>query len=169
MTSKRSGFPPVASPDARVLVLGSLPGEFSLACGEYYAQPRNVFWRIVGELYGFGHEEPCARRVEALKANRVALWDVCATAHRKGCLDSAIRNATANSFVEFFRHHPRLRLVAFNGATAAELFGRLVVTQLPAELPAIPTRNLPSTSPAHAAMTYREKLSRWRVLLEFAR
>ena len=166
--TKRSGFAPVSAPDARVLVLGSLPGEVSLTRGEYYAQSRNVFWKIAGELLGFPYERPYAERLASLSASRLALWDVCASAARAGSLDSAISDAAANGFEAFLRAHSQLRLIAFNGAKAAELYRRLVIPSLPAALLEIPTRALPSTSPAHAAMPYAEKLKRWQIVADVA-
>jgi hypoxanthine-DNA glycosylase len=168
VATRHRGFPPIAAPDARALILGSLPGALSLARGEYYAQPRNTFWRIAGELFGFDPAGTYAERVEALKANRIALWDVCAAAERAGSLDSAIRAATANDFDRFLGDHPHIRLIAFNGATAANLYSRIVSPRLSANFSVIAQCALPSTSPAHAEMAYQEKLARWRVICETA-
>lgn len=163
------GFPSVAGSDARVLALGTLPGPESLRQQQYYAQSRNAFWRIMGKLVGAGPELPYTRRLEVLVEHRIALWDVCAAAERKGALDAAIRRASVvpNDFVVFFRDHPSIELVCFNGQTAADLYRRLVVPQLPMEFAAIEQRVLPSTSPAHAALSFERKLERWRVVAEF--
>jgi TDG/mug DNA glycosylase family protein len=166
--TRRSGFEPVSAPDARVLVLGSLPGEVSLTRGQYYAQPRNAFWKITGALFGFPCESSYADRLASLNARRVAIWDVCASAARAGSLDSAISDAAANGFQAFLRTHSQLRLIAFNGAKAAELYRRLVIPTLPAPFLKIPTQVLPSTSPAHAAMPYGEKLKRWQIVADVA-
>lgn len=175
MTSDRSpaslkacGFPPVAGPDARVLVIGTLPGPESLRQQQYYAQSRNSFWRIMGELVGAGPDLPYPRRLEVLVGHRMALWDVCAAAERVGALDAAIRRASVvpNDFMAFFRDHPSIELVCFNGQTAANLYRRLVVPQLPVEFAVIEQRVLPSTSPAHAALSFERKLERWRVVAE---
>ena len=157
------GFPPIESPRARVLILGSLPGQLSLQQRQYYAQPRNAFWRIMGTLFGAGPELNYAERIEQLTRSNVAVWDVCACAQRPGSLDSAIVSATAqpNEFAEFFREHGALQLVAFNGAKAAQLYARKVSPSLTAELRGIRTITLPSTSPAHAALSYERKLAEW--------
>ena len=165
----RVGFAPLSSPDARVLVLGSLPGELSLSRGEYYAQPRNAFWRIMSQLFGFPADGAYADRVAALLANRVALWDVCAAAKRVGSLDSAIASPVANEFAAFLDAHPKLDLIAFNGAKAADLYRRLVTARLPDGHVGIEQRVLPSTSPALAAMTYEQKLVRWEAVSRVAR
>jgi hypoxanthine-DNA glycosylase len=159
------GFPPVAAADARVLILGSLPGAMSLARREYYAQPRNAFWTIMGALVGAVPELAYPARLERLVASRIALWDVCASGFRPGSLDSAIRpkSVVANDFAAFFAEHPQIALVCFNGAKAAALFSRLVGVEL-----AVRRMVLPSTSPAHAGMPLAVKLERWRSVLASA-
>lgn len=160
------GFPPVATRDARVLILGTLPGPESLRQQQYYALPRNAFWRIMGDLFGAGPGVPYARRLRVLQQSRVALWDVCASAYRQGALDAAIRGESVvpNNFAVFFRSHPRLELVCFNGQTAAGLYRRRVLPGLPEPLQGMRREILPSTSPAHAAMSYERKLERWEVV-----
>ena len=159
-------FAPVARPDARALVLGSLPGQVSLCEQQYYAQPRNDFWKILGVLVGASPERPYADRLEALKAHRIALWDVCASARRPGSLDASIRHATvvANDFATFFRTHPKIGLICFNGRKAADLYRRFVLPGLPKPLQAIRCEVLPSTSPAHAAMRFEQKLAQWSIV-----
>jgi double-stranded uracil-DNA glycosylase len=165
---KSSGFDAVAGPDARVLILGTLPGAVSLACGQYYAQPRNAFWRIMGELVGASLELPYAERVERLVAARIAVWDVCAIAQREGSADAAIQPDTIqpNDFATFFRTHPHIELICFNGAKAAELFRRRVSPTLESPASAMRQIVLPSTSPANAAMPFVGKLSEWRAALQ---
>jgi TDG/mug DNA glycosylase family protein len=162
-----TGFPPVAAADARVLLLGSLPGAMSLARREYYAQPQNGFWRIMGALAGALPELPYAQRLERLTAARIALWDVCASGFRPGSLDSAIQPASvvANDFAAFLEAHPGIGLICCNGSKAADLFGRLVAPGLAEPFRDIRRIVLPSTSPAHAGMRFEEKLRRWREAL----
>lgn len=172
MPLRRSrGFPPIAAPDARVLILGSLPGQVSLAQRQYYAQPQNAFWRIMGALFGAGLELPYAERAERLQLNRVALWDVCKAAVRPGSLDAAIDPASIlpNDFRRFFLLHPHVRAVFTNGGTATRLYQRLVVPRLPDPWSALPVHPLPSTSPAHASMRFDHKLERWRAVVEALR
>lgn len=163
-----SSFAPVTAAGARVLVLGSLPGTLSLARQQYYALPQNAFWRIMGELAGASPELPYAARLERLMARRIALWDVCASAFRPGALDSAIAHDSVvpNDFAAFLTANPGIARIAFNGAKAAELFRRKVLPTLPPAQQAIARVTLPSTSPAHAGMTYAEKLRLWRVALD---
>jgi double-stranded uracil-DNA glycosylase len=100
-----SGFAPVADPDARILILGTLPGAVSLETGQYYAQPRNAFWTIMGEVCGAGTSLPYEERLERLLRRRIAIWDVCASARRPGSLDSGIGRARSGrtTFAGFSR------------------------------------------------------------------
>jgi double-stranded uracil-DNA glycosylase len=159
-----SGFDPVAGPKAAVLILGTLPGQVSLQHQQYYAQPRNHFWRVMGELLGFDPQLPYAARIQHLKDSGVALWDVCAAAHRPGSLDSSIaaRSVVVNPFDAFFSAHSELKLVCFNGAKAAALFKRHVLPTLTNDPHTYVT--LPSTSPAHAAMSFDMKVEKWSVI-----
>jgi TDG/mug DNA glycosylase family protein len=161
------GFPPIERADARVLILGSLPGQRSLQQRQYYAQPRNAFWRVMGELFGAVPQLSYAERTQRLIESRIALWDVCACAHRPGSLDAAIDHATVevNPFEAFFRQHEALQLICFNGATAARLYARNVLAHLPPQFQSIATKTLPSTSPAHAAMPFDAKLALWAAAL----
>lgn len=170
-SGKSVGFPPIACADARVLVLGSLPGRMSLERQQYYAQPRNAFWRIVEALWGIPLALPYEERTRRLALERVALWDVCAAAVRAGSLDTAIVHHTVepNDFASFLTRHPRIRGVYFNGTKSAELWLRLVAPCLPADLRTLPTQVLPSTSPAHQVLTFAAKLERWRVVHTAAR
>ncbi|MGB5580655.1 MAG: DNA-deoxyinosine glycosylase [Woeseia sp.] len=156
------GFAAAARHDARVLVLGSLPGVKSIIAGEYYAHPRNAFWEIVEDLYAIPRAIPYKTRIVKLNARGIALWDVLGASRRKGSLDSAIDAASAvpNDFAKFFARHPRVELVAFNGKTAARLYRRHVAGQLSERQAEFVT--LPSTSPAHAAISYAEKLRQWQ-------
>lgn len=164
---KSTGFPPVVAGRPRVLILGSLPGRASLAAGEYYAQARNSFWPIMGDLFGAGRELPYAQRTRRLTAHAVALWDVLACAHRPGSLDSRIDRSTmiVNDLAGFLNAHATVSVICFNGRTAAELYERFVLPGLGAAGRRIDRRVLPSTSPAHAALAYADKLERWSAAL----
>ncbi len=161
------GFPPVADDRARVLVLGSLPGRRSLAEHQYYAQPQNAFWRIMGRLLGAEPSLPYEQRLERLRLGNVALWDVLAAGEREGSLDSSIdpKSIVVNDFASFLARHRGIALVCFNGRTAAELYRRRVVPQLKPERAALATRLLPSTSPAYASLRFEQKLARWSAAL----
>jgi hypoxanthine-DNA glycosylase len=146
-----------------VLILGSMPSEASLAAHEYYAFCHNQFWRIAGEIAGVAPDAPYLRRKAALKRCRIALWDVVESCVRSGSLDSAIREDSirVNDFAAFLAAHPAIRRICFNGRKAESVWRRLVAPSLPAT-PEVGYVLLPSTSPAHAAMSYRAKLRTWR-------
>lgn len=152
------GFPPIADHNATILILGSLPGRASLVARQYYAHPRNGFWPILADVVGFSAGAPYAERAAALMRAGIAVWDVCAAAVRPGSLDSAIDAASVkpNDFAAFFVHHPKIMRVAFNGAAAAVLYRR---HRLPAE--GLGFVQLPSTSPAYAAMNFSAKRAKW--------
>ena len=158
------GFPPVAREDARVLILGSLPSEASLRAGEYYAHPRNAFWKIMQVIAGV--EGDYAARCHALQARGIAVWDVLSSSVRPGSLDADIdmNSAVPNDFADFFARHEDIRLVCFNGRKAQQMFQRRVQPSLPES--GLGFALLPSTSPAHASLTLEEKLAAWRGIIE---
>jgi double-stranded uracil-DNA glycosylase len=158
------GFPPIAGPGARVLILGSLPGRKSLEMSQYYAQPQNGFWRIMGELFGAGPVLRYEARQQRLIAAGVAVWDVLAAGERTGSLDSAIVTASIviNRFQKFFEQHPDIRMVCCNGTKASELYRRHVLPTLSPPFAALELRRLPSTSPANASIRFDSKLELWR-------
>ncbi len=158
---RKRSFPPVVDGNTRVLILGSLPGEASLTAGQYYANPRNAFWRLLETvldeaLVALTYED----RLSRLLGRGVGLWDVVAQAERRGSLDAAIRNPDPNDLLALVQTLPALRAVAFNGATAARLGSRLLgpVADRIALIP------LPSSSPAHAALGFARKAALWGVL-----
>ena len=159
------GFPPVVDERARTLIVGSFPSAQSLAAGQYYANPRNAFWSITGELYGFEATAPYDRRLAALQSHGVALWDVLLACRRVGSADSAIelKGLAANDFGDFFAQYRTITTVYFNGVKAADLFARLATAP-----DRIRYQRLPSTSPSHA-MRPGAKLAAWRVIASAAR
>jgi hypoxanthine-DNA glycosylase len=162
LDARKIAFAPVAGPDARVLVLGSLPGEASLAERRYYAHPQNRFWHLVGHAIGrdlaaLDYEA----RLAALRAAGIALWDTVASARRIGSGDAAIREAEHAPLARLVTTLPRLRAVAFNGRKSAAI-GR---PQL--EEGGLALLDLPSSSPAYAAMPLAEKERLWGRLADF--
>jgi TDG/mug DNA glycosylase family protein len=158
-------FPPIAAPDAEILILGSMPGLVSLAADEYYAHPRNAFWPIMAELFGFDLAAPYNERVKALESAKIAVWDVLFSCNRPGSLDSNIASDSliANDLASFLQQHPALKRVFFNGAKAESCFRKHIAPTLAAGL--ITCQRLPSTSPAHASLSLERKLEAWRIIL----
>ena len=163
-SSPSTGFPPIAGPAARVLVLGTLPSQASLAAHQYYAHPQNAFWKIMAAVAGASgsYEDRCSALIHA----GIAVWDVLASSVRPGSMDADIDIASAspNDFEAFFAQQPQLELVCFNGHKSEQLFTRLVQPYV--SMNTLKTERLPSTSPAYASMSFEQKLSIWRGIIE---
>jgi len=160
---RKSAFPPVVSPDTRVLILGSLPGEASLAAQRYYAHPQNRFWHLAGAVIG-RDDLPSLdydARLAALLSAGVGLWDTVASALREGSLDSAIREAEHAALAELAAGLPQLRAVGFNGGASARIGRKLLAGS------GLALVDLPSSSPTYAAMPFAQKRARWLELQRF--
>jgi TDG/mug DNA glycosylase family protein len=158
----KSSFPAVADINTRVLILGSLPGEISLSRAQYYAHPRNQFWRLMQAVIGTDLAGlPYPARLAALADAGVGLWDVIGSAERRGSLDADIRNHRANALAEFAASLPALRAVAFNGGKASDIGGRLLDAA-----PGFDQVTLPSSSPAHT-LAFERKAAEWLRLRAF--
>ncbi len=157
---RRRGLPPVLAADTRVLILGSFPGEASLAAQAYYAHPRNHFWPLLAEIVGEPLAAmPYAQRLDRLRAHRIGLWDTIVACTRAGSLDTAIRAATRAETSRVRAAAPLVALVCFNGKTAARA--------APAWRDAgYATLALPSTSPAYTR-PFAEKLAAWRAIADY--
>ncbi len=157
------GFPAVSHASATVLVLGSMPGKASLSAQQYYAHPRNAFWKIAEALFGIASSDPYPERLRQLTAKRVALWDVMRACHRQSSLDSDIveDSIVPNDFVAFFDSHPNIERVYFNGAKAESAYRKHVAPGL-AKGDSITYCRLPSTSPAHASLSLEQKVAAWK-------
>jgi hypoxanthine-DNA glycosylase len=158
VTPLLQGFPPIVDDAAGLLILGSFPSVLSLESGQYYGNPRNAFWPITSELFGFDPSAPYETRLTALQSAGVALWDVLHKCRRAGSADAKIepKSLVANDFDRLFADHPSITRVFFNGSAAEQLYRRLVDTALDYQV-------LPSSSPARA-MPAGQKLEAWRVI-----
>jgi TDG/mug DNA glycosylase family protein len=161
------GFPPISQPDARILILGSMPSRESLARHQYYAHPRNAFWPIITTLLEIDtdvYKQRCAQVVR----HGLAIWDVLQACFRTGSLDAAIeqQSLVVNDFNTFFLDHPHIRRVFFNGAKAEAVYRKHALPHLQGSAVTLQLQRLPSTSPAHAGMSVEQKAAAWRVLLD---
>lgn len=152
-------FPPIEAPDARVLILGSMPSLESLEKQQYYAHPRNQFWRLISRLLNEPCPEDYSERQRILLEHGIALWDVLDSCRREGSADSAIREVVVNEFEPFFAAHSSLHTIMFNGTKAYQLFCKYV--HLSESGVALDLLQLPSTSPAHV-VPFEVKLDAWR-------
>lgn len=161
--SVKAGLPPIAASDARLFLLGSLPGDTSLAAQRYYAHPTNQFWRLLGGAIGEDLQSlDYAARLGRLAERRIGLWDVIASATRRGSLDQAIREAEHNRIEHLLNDFPDLRAIGFNGTTAASV-GRRLIGDPPRGIVLI---DLPSSSAANTR-PLSEKAAAWRGLEQF--
>ena len=158
-----SGFPPVARRDARVLILGSMPSEASLAENFYYAHPANAFWWLLAGVLGCAVPQTVAAKRRLLREHRIALWDVVHRCRRRGSLDAAIEGGSveANDLCAFLLAHPGITQVFFNGGAAEQLFRRHLRAAVQREHPRLCFARLPSSSPANASWSRARKLAAW--------
>ncbi|MWV27490.1 DNA-deoxyinosine glycosylase [Aurantiacibacter rhizosphaerae] len=164
MSQRKTSFAPIVQDDTQLLILGSLPGEKSLSAGQYYAHPQNRFWHLMERVIGAPLVSlPYDERTGALLRHKVGLWDAVKSAERSGSLDASIRKVEATDLCDLVSHLPKLRAVAFNGKKS-EAIGRPQLAQSGARCV-----TLPSSSPAHAAMTFDEKAREWDKLQHFLR
>ena len=163
MSGRKTAFAPVVDAGTRILILGSLPGDLSLAACRYYANPRNRFWHLVGDVIDQPDlpELDYDARLTALLAAGIGLWDAAASAERPGSRDSAIRNVQPAALLELLHSLSQLRAIAFNGRTSAKI-ARPVLASTRCQL-----IDLPSSSLAHAAMPYLQKRQAWLGLRHF--
>lgn len=154
------GLLPISAPDAKILILGSMPGAESLKTRQYYAHPQNQFWSFMGVLFGAEPKLPYAERVAILKSNKIAVWDVLHSCAREGCLDSAIKQEIANDFDGFFAEHTQIKHIFLCGTKAEQSFRKHIKSQLP-------QTRLPSTSPMRGknVKSPEQKLQDWSKVL----
>lgn len=153
---KSFSFPPIASQDANILILGTMPGTKSLELNQYYGHNQNNFWKIMFHIFKEDFSNDYQTRKALLQKNNIALWDVLQFCDRVGSLDSAIKNEIANDFETFLTKHPNIKTILFNGQKAAAFFKKYV--PLTKEYHLI---TLPSTSPANAGKSFQSKLEEW--------
>lgn len=156
-----SSFPPIVSEDSKILILGSVPGIRSLEMQEYYAHPQNKFWRILFELFHEDFTTDYAEKIELLKKNKIAVWDVIDSCERKGSLDTKIKNEAHHDILQLLRDFPSIKVIFCNGKKSFKTLRKI----LPDDLK-IPIFILPSTSPAYT-IPYQQKLKDWSVLKSF--
>ncbi len=163
-----TGFPPIAPDRPRILILGSMPSNESLRQQQYYAHPRNAFWKIMGQFLGFEASQDYEQRIMILKQHHIALWDVLKRCERQGSLDSAIKRASeeANDLAGFLRNHDSIKAVLFNGEKSETSFNRHIRPELHHSR-VTDTRfvRLPSSSPANAQLKFEEKYAIWHQAL----
>ena len=157
----KQSFSPIANPDAKILILGTMPGEKSLALGQYYGHGGNQFWRIIFDLFKEPITSDYSKKKELLLNNKIALWDVLDNCQREGSSDTSIHSETPNDFNGFFREHQQIKNILFNGGNAATYYNTYIGRSNEFNF-----YTLTSTSPANTWKSFNEKVKEWSVILE---
>lgn len=152
----KHSFAPISNPNAKVLILGTMPGAQSLALNQYYGHPQNAFWKIMFTLFDMPYSKDYEERKNLLLVNKIAVWDVLEACIREGSLDSAIQEEVPNDIHSFLKLHPNIKHIFFNGQKAAAFFKKYIKLDESYQL-----TTLPSTSPAHAGKSFENKLKEW--------
>lgn len=155
----KSSFPPIVNNQSKVLILGSMPGEKSLALQQYYGNHQNQFWKLLFSVFDEPFIEDYQLRIEFLHRKHIALWDVLAECTREGSLDSKIRNAAANDFNDFHSQYPQIKTIFFSSKAAAQFYDKLV-----GKMSDLNYYILPSPSGANATKTFSQKLEEWKAI-----
>lgn len=155
-----SSFLPIIDERSRVLILGSMPGVESLRLQQYYANPRNQFWKIIYGIFDEVPSQAYLERISFIKAKNIAVWDVIANCYREGSLDSNIRDKQVNDFRALFKAYPSIATVMFNGGKAYETYKKWIGF---GAIPELTFQKLTSSSPANTKK-YEEKLKEWGFL-----
>lgn len=160
MVTLVSSFLPIVDEHSRVLILGSMPGVESLRLQQYYANPRNQFWKIIYSLFNKEPNSNYEERIAFIKSKKIAVWDVIETCYREGSLDSNIQAEKVNDFSALFEAYPNLKTVLFNGGKAYETYKKWIGF---GTIPNLTFHKLTSSSPANTRK-YEEKLREWVVI-----
>ena len=160
MTNKTKSFPPILGKDPVRLILGTLPSIQSIQKQQYFGNPRNTFWRILFNIYDTPFSNDYYIKQSLIIENKIAIWDVCQSANRKGSLDSAIQNEIPNKIDELIDKNPTINTIIFNGQKAEKLFKKYFDY-----IEEINYATLLSTSPANASYSFDEKFNNWKQAL----
>lgn len=156
----KQSFDAIIPHDSQLLILGSLPGDLSIANDQYYAHPQNRFWKILFSLFKEEYSSTYSQRIAFLHRHHIALWDVCATAIRPGSMDTAISDVVPNAIPQLLHQHPTIRHIFFNGQKAQKLFDKLLDRD-----PLLRYHTLPSSSPANAQFSLQKLTEQWQIIL----
>lgn len=161
MSNRISSFPPIISNDAKILILGSVPGVKSLEMQEYYAHPQNKFWKIIFELFNENFSEDYLEKIKILKKNKIAVWDVIDSCERVGSLDTTIKNEESNDILQLLKKYQNIKTIFCNGGKSYQNLQKIVGKNFE-----IPIYLLPSTSPLHT-ISFEKKLESWKIIKTF--
>jgi len=157
--SKIKSLKPIIAGNAKILILGTMPSEIALQKGQYYANPRNQFWKILYDVFGKKIEDRYENRIKFIKKHCIALWDILKSCDREGSTDSKIKNAIPNNCKVLYKKGPNIKSIIFNGKKSQTLFDKHCE-----RCENLQYHRLPSTSSANTRLTYEEKLERWMII-----
>lgn len=159
-THSKTSFDPISNADTTILILGTMPGDKSLALGEYYGHSRNKFWKIISTITGNDLPLTYADKKALLLKTRIGIWDVAHKVNRKGSLDNAIENEEPNDLDNFIAKHKNLKVIGFNGTKSQAIYDKYFDRET-----GIKYILLPSTSPANTGIDFENICKRWRKIL----
>jgi len=160
------GLEPVVNATCRVLIVGSFPSVISLQTGQYYANPRNDFWRIMEVVTCMPTALSYHARLSYLLSQGIGLWDVVGSCTRIGSADASIRDPEPAAIGSLLIHYPGIRTIYCNGRRAEEGLDQALMQGSDSEKRWVHIGYLPSSSPAHA-VRFEEKCRSWMVLNEY--
>lgn len=154
-------FPPIENESTKILILGTMPGDFSLKMKEYYAHPRNKFWKIISTVLNEELPVTYSEKIALLLKSKIGLWDVLLSASRKGSLDNAIMNEEPNDLEDFISKHSRLKVIGFNGTKSEKYYDKYFK-----RIEGIKYLSLPSSSPANTRKNFEEICKEWAKMIK---
>lgn len=160
----KTALAPLSNPESEILILGTMPGERSIALRQYYANRGNRFWKIIFSIFGEEFSSDYVVRTALLRKHKIALWNVLAECQHEGSRDTNIKNETANDFTAFFDAHPSIKFVFFESKAAEKFYAKYAHKK-----PGVLYRALPSTSGLNAAVPHAQKLAEWQILSDCRR
>ncbi|TDQ08410.1 DNA-deoxyinosine glycosylase [Pedobacter metabolipauper] len=156
----KTAFPPIAGPESRILILGTMPGDRSLKLQQYYGHSGNHFWKMMFLLFDKTFTPDYETRKQLLLDHGIALWDVLQACECEGSSDNNIKNEVANNFSAFYTAHPYIKTIFFASKKAEAFYDKYVIKD-----PAKTYDTLPSPSSANTWKTFDQKLEEWKKIL----
>ena len=158
---KSISFDAIVPVNAKILILGTMPGVKSLEAHQYYAHERNAFWPIMFAIFSHNSSADYTTKILLLNEKKIALWDTLKLCYREGSLDSNIKDAEPNEIMNLLTQTPSIKHVFFNGKSAEKYYDKFHKRAT-----GISYQSMPSTSPANARLKFEDKLNAWKVVKE---
>jgi hypoxanthine-DNA glycosylase len=157
---ERVCFDPILPLYPKIFIIGTKPGNQELRKQEYYANNGNSFWKIIYEVTEEVFSKNYADRIDLLKRNHIAIWDICQFGERVRPGASNLKNEVPNPINEIVQMYPSVKQIVFNGQKAHDLYFKHFT-----EIEGIIYEVVLSTSPANTRFSFREKLNNWKTTI----